>query len=321
MSAAPRSAVAVIGAGAFGAALAVALARAGRTVALVARDAAAVEAMARAREAPRLPGVRLPEGVRPVAEAPEAAEAVLLAVPAQALGETLRARPLPDAPLVACCKGIDLATLTGPAGVIEAYRPDAVAAVLTGPSFATDIARGLPTALTLACARPREGEALQRLLSTETLRLYTTDDVMGAQIGGALKNVTAIACGAAMGAGLGESARAALLTRGHAETVRLAVALGARPETLAGLSGLGDLALTCTSEHSRNFRHGLALGRGAAPEAGTVEGVATARAAARLAREGGMELPVAEAVDAITEGRLGVLEAARALLARPLTKE
>lgn len=313
--------IAVIGAGAFGTALAVALARAGRAVALVARDPAAVEAMARTREAPRLPGARLPDRVEPMTEAPRTAEVVLLAVPAQALGEALRSWTLPDAPLVACCKGIDLATLTGPAGVIEAQHPDAVAAVLTGPSFAADIARGMPTALTLACARTREAEALQRHLSTETLRLYTTDDVMGAQIGGALKNVTAIACGAAIGAGLGESARAALLTRGHAETVRLAVALGARPETLAGLSGLGDLALTCTSEHSRNFRHGLALGRGARPEDATVEGVATARAAARLAREGGMELPVAEAVAAITEGRLGVLEAARALLARPLTKE
>ena len=311
--------IAVLGAGAFGTALAVALARAGRAVTLVARDAEAARAMERARRSPRLPGAALPEGVAIAAHAPEA-EAVLLAVPAQSLGAALAAT-LPDAPLVACCKGIDLATLTGPAGVIEAARPGAVAAVLTGPSFAGDIARGLPTALTLACADARAGERLQRLLSTETLRLYTTEDVMGAQIGGALKNVTAIACGAAIGAGLGPSARAALMTRGHAETVRLAVALGARPETLAGLSGLGDLALTCTSEGSRNFRHGLALGRDEAPEAVTTEGVATARAAVDLARSGGMELPVAEAVRDITEARLGVLDAARRLLARPLTTE
>ena len=313
--------IAVIGAGAFGTALAVALARAGREVALVARDPRAAEAMARDRRAPRLPGAVLPEGVSPGSEAPRGAEAVLLAVPAQALGALLRSGAVPDAPLVACCKGIDLATLTGPAGVIEDARPGATAGVLTGPSFAADIARGLPTALTLACADAQAAGRLQRLLSTETLRLYTTEDVMGAQIGGALKNVTAIACGAAIGAGLGPSARAALMTRGHAETVRLAVALGARPDTLAGLSGLGDLALTCTSEASRNYRHGLALGRGEPPEGVTTEGVATARAASDLARSGGIEMPVADAVAEITEGRLSVLDAARRLLARPLTTE
>ena len=312
--------IAVLGAGAFGTAMAVALARAGRAVTLVARDAAAAEAIARDRRAPRLPDATLPEGVTPAAEVPPAAEAILLAVPAQSLAAALGAR-LPDAPLVACCKGIDLGTLTGPAGVVEAARPGATAAVLTGPSFAADMARGLPTALTLACADAAAGERLQRLLSTDTLRLYTTEDVMGAQIGGALKNVTAIACGAAIGAGLGDSARAALMTRGHAETVRLAVALGARPETLAGLSGLGDLALTCTSRGSRNFRHGLALGRREVPEDVTTEGVATARAAVGLARSGGMELPVAEAVWEITEGRLGVPEAAHRLLTRPLTTE
>jgi glycerol-3-phosphate dehydrogenase (NAD(P)+) len=307
--------IAVLGAGAFGTALALALSGADRPVTLVARDA---EGLARTRRSPRLPGIALPDAVAVAAGVPATVEAVLLAVPAQALGAVL-VGPLPDAPLVACCKGIDLGTLTGPAGVIEAARPGASAAVLTGPSFADDIARGLPTALTLACTR--EAEGLQRLLSTETLRLYTTDDVMGAQIGGALKNVTAIACGAAIGAGLGESARAALMTRGHAETVRLAVALGARPETLAGLSGLGDLALTCTSERSRNYRAGLALGRGEPPEDVTTEGVATARAAVELARSGGMELPVAEAVSDITEGRTGVLDAARRLVARPLTTE
>ena len=313
--------IAVIGAGAFGTALAVALARAGRPVALVARERAAAEAMARSRCSPRLPGAVLPQGIAPTHEVPDGAEAVLLAVPAQALGGLLARAALPSAPLVACCKGIDLATLTGPAGVIEAARPGATAAVLTGPSFAADIAAGLPTALTLACADPRAGEALQRLLSTETLRLYTTTDVTGAQIGGALKNVTAIACGAAIGAGLGDSARAALMTRGHAEAVRLAVALGAASETLAGLSGLGDLALTCTSEASRNYRHGLALGRGEPPEGVTTEGVATAVAAARLSAERGVAMPVAAAVAEITGGRLGVLEAARRLLARPLTTE
>lgn len=318
--------VAVIGAGAFGTALAVTLARGGRQVALIDRDPARAEAMARTRRSPHLGGA-LPDGIAPTADpaAAAGARAVLLAVPAQALGRALdvaaRAGGLSGAPLVACCKGIDLATLTGPAGVIEAHAPGAAAAVLTGPSFAVDIAAGLPTALTLACADGAEGERLQALLSTDALRLYATSDVMGAQIGGALKNVTAIACGAAIGAGLGESARAALMTRGHAETVRLAVALGARPETLAGLSGLGDLALTSTSERSRNYRRGLAIGRGEAAEAVTTEGLATARAAVDLARSGGLEMPVAEVVAEMAAGRIGVAEAAQRLLSRPLTTE
>jgi glycerol-3-phosphate dehydrogenase (NAD(P)+) len=196
--------------------------------------------------------------------------------------------------------------------------------VLTGPSFAADIAAGLPTALTLACAEPDLGARLQAQLSTPTLRLYRTEDVTGAELGGALKNVIAIACGAAMGAGLGASARAALMTRGFAEMNRMAQALGAAPATLAGLSGFGDLVLTCTSEGSRNYRFGMGLAesRAQGTEADeTVEGAATARAAAERARRLGVEMPITEAVVAVLDGRMALNEAMETLLARPLREE
>ncbi|MFN3280445.1 MAG: NAD(P)H-dependent glycerol-3-phosphate dehydrogenase, partial [Tabrizicola sp.] len=250
--------IGVLGAGAFGTALAVALGRAGREVRLWARDPAQVDDMRRTRRNDRaLPGVDLPDAVSVHAEIGETTggEALLLAVPMQALGSLLSGHPeIGEAPpLVACCKGVDLTSLRGPVALIRDRRPGAVAAILTGPSFAADIARGLPTALTLAATD--RGAALQDLLSTPTLRLYRTDDIVGAELGGALKNVIAIAAGVVIGAGLGDSARAALMTRGYAEMLRLATALGARPETLAGLSGLGDLVLTCTSTQSRNFRY------------------------------------------------------------------
>ncbi|MDO9526329.1 MAG: NAD(P)H-dependent glycerol-3-phosphate dehydrogenase, partial [Gemmobacter sp.] len=220
--------------------------------------------------------------------------------------------------------GIDLDTLRGPSSLIDAICPAATSAVLTGPSFAADIARGLPTALTLACADDVIGEVLQAALSTPVLRLYRTTDVTGAELGGALKNVIAIAAGIVMGAGLGESARAALMTRGYAEMVRFAQQLGARGETLAGLSGFGDLVLTCTSDQSRNFRHGLALGRGAAPDAGaTVEGLATAQAIVRQAiRLAGLsQIPITSMVAAVTTGRHTIPEAVQALMSRPLKQE
>ena len=319
--------IAVIGAGAFGTALAVALAAAGRAVRLVARDPETAAALAAARANPRrLPGVVLPEGVavtggtRGLGEA----AAVLLAVPMQALAAATdrAAADLGAAPLVACCKGVERGTLRGPSAVIRAARPGGTVAVLTGPAFAADIARGLPTALTLACADAEAGAALQRLLSTPALRLYRSTDVTGAELGGALKNVIALAAGAAMGAGLGESARAAVITRGHAEMLRLALALGARAETLAGLSGLGDLVLSATSAQSRNYRRGLALGA-ARPwdEGGTVEGVATAGAAAALARRHGIEMPLTDTVAGLLAGRLSPREGVRQLLSRPLREE
>jgi glycerol-3-phosphate dehydrogenase (NAD(P)+) len=194
-------------------------------------------------------------------------------------------------------------------------------AVLTGPGFAGEIARGLPTALTLACADRALGRRLQAALATPRLRLYLTDDVAGAELGGALKNVVAIACGMVEGAGYGHSARAALMTRGFAEMTRLAAALGGRAATLAGLSGLGDLALTCNSAQSRNFALGRALGAGEAAAEATVEGVATARAACQLGARRGVELPVAAAVADVLEGATTVAGAMEALMARPLKEE
>jgi glycerol-3-phosphate dehydrogenase (NAD(P)+) len=316
------SRIGILGAGAFGTALAVALARGGRKVNLVGRDAT----LARDRASPRLPGVRLHAGITLGTEPAllGACEAVLLTVPMQTLAEavTRHRKAFGQAPLVACCKGVDLGTLLGPTAVIAGAAPDAIRAVLTGPSFAADIAQGLPTALTLACEDPAAGETLQHLLSVPTLRLYRTTDTTGAELGGAIKNVVAIAAGAAIGAGLGDSARAALMTRGYAEMSRLALVLGARPETLAGLSGLGDLVLTCTSGQSRNFRYGHAMGRGEAFGDGvTVEGIATAIAVARLARERGIEMPITETVAALAEGRLTIGGAMDALLARPLKEE
>ncbi len=317
--------IGIVGAGAFGTALAVALAKGGREVRLWARDPAQVRAMQETRlNAGALPGVTLPEGVTAHADIAEVCggKALLLAVPMQSLGAVLDACPVIDGrqPLVACCKGVDLATLQGPVALVSARRPGAQVAILTGPSFAADIARGLPTALTLAMTG--EGAGLQELLSTPTLRLYRTDDVKGAELGGALKNVIAIAAGTVIGAGLGDSARAALMTRGYAEMVRLAMALGARAETLAGLSGFGDLVLTCTSAQSRNFRFGLALGKGDSFDpAVTVEGVATAQAVVALAGQIGVEMPVTAMVDALASGRTSVKDAVGLLMGRPLKQE
>jgi glycerol-3-phosphate dehydrogenase (NAD(P)+) len=317
--------IGIAGAGAFGTALAVALARAGREVRLWARDADQVAAMqATRRNEGALPGVELPGNVSIHAEISEicGGQALLLAVPMQALGGLLDHWPAigTGQPLIACCKGVDLATLRGPVALILSRRPGAEAAILTGPSFAADIAGGLPTALTLATTG--KGEALQEVLSTPTLRIYRTDDVRGAELGGALKNVIAIAAGVVIGAGLGDSARAALMTRGYAEMVRLALSFGARAETLAGLSGFGDLVLTCTSAQSRNFRFGLALGRGEPfdPKI-TVEGVATARAVVRLAGEKGIEMPVTAMVDALASGRTSLNDAVGQLMRRPLKQE
>ncbi len=315
--------IGIAGAGAFGAALAVTLAADGRDVRLWARDATAREAMRKTRMAEKLPGISLSEGIsiRDDLSDLAACEAVLLAMPMQAMRGFLAAAPeLLASDLVACSKGIDLTTLQGPAEVMAAAGATAAKAVLTGPSFAADIARGLPTALTLACDCPR-AEALQHLLSTHTLRLYRSDDVTGAQLGGALKNVIAIAAGVVIGAGFGDSARAALITRGYAEMSRLAVALGARAETLAGLSGLGDLILTCTSDQSRNFSHGLALGQGREAPKATVEGVATAQAATRLAVEKGIDMPVTAMVARLVAGETNLGEAVRELMSRPLKQE
>lgn len=319
--------VAILGAGAFGTALAVTLARKGLQVVLWTRSRDEATRMGRTRvNEARLPGVNLPENVSVTAESLSGRdfETVLLAVPMQQLAPFLAdwGSRLDGAPLVGCAKGFDLRSGSGSATIIGDACPASPVAVLTGPSFAIDIARGLPTALTLACRDDRVGKDLQELLSTPTFRLYRTTDVAGAELGGALKNVIAIAAGVVIGAGLGDSARASLMTRGFAEMNRLATALGARAETLAGLSGLGDLVLTCTSEQSRNLRFGLALGAGAPfdPKV-TVEGAATARAAVTLAALHRVDVPVTAMVAALVDGRVTVGEAASQLLNRPLKQE
>ncbi|MFB9149169.1 NAD(P)H-dependent glycerol-3-phosphate dehydrogenase [Roseovarius ramblicola] len=315
----------ICGAGAFGTALAVTLAQNG-PVTLWARDADhAAEMQASRFNDRRLPGIALPEAITVVSgEVPGGDAPCLLAMPMQTLGGFLSDHhdALGSRPLVACCKGMDLATGLGPTGLIAQTCAEATPAILTGPSFARDIALGLPTALTLACADAAIGQRLQSTLTTPTLRLYRTTDTTGAELGGALKNVIAIGCGAVMGAGLGESARAALMTRGFAEMNRLAHALGARPETLAGLSGFGDLALTCTSAQSRNYGYGKSLGRGEDFDRSvTVEGAATARAVLARARALGLDMPITHAVTALVSGELRATEAMDMLLSRPLKEE
>lgn len=320
------SGIAILGAGAFGTSLAVTLAAKG-PVTLWARDAETVAAIQLRREnTKRLPGVTLPEAIHPTADLDEAlsSDTLLLALPMQRLrGFCLsHADRLSGRALVACCKGIDLQTGHGPCRILTDTVPDATVAILTGPSFAADIARGLPTALTLAVRPPDRAEALQQALTTPTLRLYRTDDVAGAELGGALKNVVAIGAGIVMGAGLGASARAALMTRGYAELTRLAAALGAHPETLAGLSGLGDLILTCTSDLSRNYRHGFALGAGRTPDdSATVEGAATAHAALALGRNHGIDLPLTQAIVTLLDKPDRLKQVVAQLLSRPLKQE
>lgn len=318
--------IGIIGAGAFGTALAVVQGLFDRPVVLLARSKDAADAIAHSRQAPRLPGVILPEKVSVTAEIADLAgcDTVLLAVPMQKLRETLQghAAALDGRRLVACCKGIDLETLQGPTAIIAGVCPRASAMVLTGPSFASDIAQRLSTALTLAGNDAAATTAAQADIAVPSLRLYRNRDVLGAELGGALKNVIAIACGAAMGEGLGESARAAVMTRGFAEIRRFAADLGAQPETLMGLSGFGDLVLTCTSPQSRNYRFGLALGQGAAFDPTvTVEGAATARAVARMARTRGIDMPITAMLVDLFDHKTSIGAAIQSLLSRPLKEE
>ncbi len=315
--------IGVLGSGAFG----TALARDGKPVTLCARNADHVEDMVRVREhRRRLRGVRLPERVSPTSDAKDllVTEPVLIAAPSQSLTGVLVgfADILSGKTLVACCKGIDPASGHGSASRIERAVSRAIPAQLSGPGFAADIAAGLPTAMTIAAADDWIAAALQRKLSTSSPRLYRCTDIIGVEVGGALKNVIAIACGMAIGAGFGESARAALMTRGFAEIVRFALARGARAETLAGLSGLGDLALTATSGRSRNYAFGSALGeRGLSDPAVTTEDIATARAVAGIAKSEAMRLPVITAVAEFLCGELTLAQAVESLMARPLRRE
>lgn len=319
--------IGIMGAGAFGTALAIALSANGTPVRLWARDPAQITEMQKRRENLRhLPGLPLPESITPCVDAAALTdcEVILLSVPMQQIRNALEQHraALAEAPLIACCKGIERGTLLTPVELLDNLRPGGVHGLLTGPSFARDIAEGLPTALTLACTDSALAERLQPLLSRPALRLYRSTDTLGAGLGGALKNVVAIGAGAVMGAGLGDSARAALMTRGFAEIARLSARLGARTETLMGLSGFGDLVLTCTSAGSRNYRLGETLGRGAVFDpAITVEGVATAEAVADLAARRDLDLPVMRAIHGLASHGLTVEAAMEILLSRPLKAE
>lgn len=319
--------IGVVGAGAFGTGLAAALSLAGRPVVLWGRDSDRMEAMARDRVNRRyLPGAPLPASLTPTSDFGmlQGCDAVLLVVPAQQLRGFLADHDAGalNCPLVLCAKGVEQGSGKLQSEVLQEASPDARLAVITGPGFASEIAVGKPTALTLACADDRLGAELQELLSTRTLRLYLSHDVTGSQLGGALKNVYAIACGIVSGADLGESARAALMTRSFAELSRLAEAMGAEPETLTGLSGFGDLVLTCTSPQSRNFAYGYGLGKGDGfATTKTVEGIATAKATVAVAGVYDQDLPVAQTVAAVLEERMTLKEALNYLMSRPLKKE
>ncbi|WGI21982.1 NAD(P)H-dependent glycerol-3-phosphate dehydrogenase [Amylibacter sp. IMCC11727] len=314
--------VGVIGAGAFGTALASVMRLGGADVTLWGRDAAQVSAMQSDRQNVRyLPGVPLPDGLHVTTDlaAVSRADVVLMVLPAQRLRGFLNDSGFSTkAPVVLCAKGIE-----GETGLLQTQVLDgAQTAVLSGPGFATEMTKGMPTALSIACADAALGSRLQETLSTQSLRLYLTPDVTGVQLGGALKNVYAIACGIVVGAGLGESARAALMTRGFAELARLAGTLGAQTETLMGLSGFGDLALSCTSLQSRNFAFGEQLGRAGTFGTGkTVEGVATAEAVLSLATTAGVEMPIAQAVADVLNERQQITEALATLMSRPLKRE
>ncbi|MCR0983472.1 NAD(P)H-dependent glycerol-3-phosphate dehydrogenase [Roseomonas populi] len=322
--------LAVIGAGAWGTALAVQARRAGGEVSLWAREPARALAMQALRSNARhLPDTHLPPGLHVTADAREVlsgAELAVLAVPTQHLGAVLGDLPrLP--PSIAVAKGVEAGTLLFPLEILAQARPGLPAAVLSGPNFAHEVAEGLPAAAVVASADAAlRGAAIARL-GTPGFRLYAGSDPLGVQVAGAAKNVAAIAAGAAIGAGLGENARAAIVTRALAEIARLAVALGGRGDTVAGLAGLGDLMLTCAGASSRNFSLGLALGRGERAEdvlagrSSVTEGAATAPALLARAAAAGVELPICAAVAGVLEGAFTVQGAMESLLGRPRRAE
>jgi len=323
--------VTVIGAGAWGTALANVIARAGRTVTLFARDAATAATMTAHRESRRLPGVAIDSriAVTALTECRADGDVILIAVPAQALRGTasgLAGAIAPGTPVVSCAKGIERTTRRFMTEVIAECLPEAVPAILSGPSFAADVARGLPTAVTLAAPDEAVAQMLTRSLGSAAFRPYHSVDVRGVEIGGAAKNVLAIAAGIVTGRNLGASAAAALTTRGFAELMRFGRAYGAQPETLTGLSGLGDLILTCTSPQSRNFSLGVALGQGRSLDQARrtgqlAEGAFTAAVLVDMARARHIEMPIAAAVSAVLDAGLAIDAAIEALLMRPFRAE
>ena len=325
--------IGVIGAGAWGTAIAQMLTREGQSVLLWALEPDVADAInSRHENTAFLPGVKLNPALHATAHLGDLAgsDALFCVTPAQHTRATLTRLEgwfKPHAPVVLCSKGIELATGKFMTEVLAEELPDAVPAVMSGPSFAIDVAKGLPTAVTLAIKDAALGAELIQAISTPTFRPYLGTDLLGAEIGGAVKNVLAIACGIALGKGLGRSAHAALIARGYAEMTRVALAMGAEAETLTGLSGLGDLVLTCSSETSRNMSLGLALGGGKSlagvlgARHSVTEGVATAPVLRQLARARGIEMPICEAVAAVVEGEISVDEAILALLLRPVKAE
>ncbi len=323
----------VIGGGAWGTALAQTLALSGRDVVLWAREPETVDDI-NTRRVNRafLPGVSLDRRILATGKVEDcaSADAILLVCPAQhvrAVTKVLAPVARPGQPLIVCAKGVEQTTGKLLGEILAETVPDMTLAVLSGPSFAADVARGLPAALTIACRDERLGKVLAERVGDRQLRLYWSDDIVGVELGGALKNVLAIAAGIVDGKGLGASAHAALVTRGFAEMRRLGRVLGARPETMMGLSGLGDLVLTCGSPQSRNMSLGRALGHGETLAAvlgarvSVTEGVYTAAAVVRLAEEKRVEMPITEAVHAILEGRVSVDDAISGLMSRPFKAE
>lgn len=322
--------IAVLGGGAWGTALALTCARAGRDVMLWEFDAGNAEHLATRRESRFLPGVRLEDNIkvtRALAEASRS-DAILLVVPAQAMRSVIKSLAQTMAagtPLIACAKGIEHGSHKFMTEIIAECAPNATPAILSGPSFAADVARGLPTAVTLAAADGEIAQALAQAIASASFRPYHSTDVRGVEIGGATKNVLAIAAGIVTGRGLGASASAALTTRGFAELVRFGKAYGAKPETMTGLSGLGDLILTCSSPQSRNFSFGVALGKGEKPDGAAhgklAEGAFTAPVLLEMAAEKNIEMPISAAVAALLAETLSVDEAIDSLLTRPIKSE
>ncbi len=321
--------IAVIGGGAWGTALAQVAARAGRDVLLWAMEDEVVEGVNRCRENRLfLPGIALDPAIRATGDLDSIGDcdAWLVVTPAQHMRSVLERAPRCDLPRILCSKGIEEHSGLLLHEVAAGACPGTTIAVLSGPTFAHEVARGLPTAVTLAADEPRTAESLRDCLAQPAFRIYLSDDVAGAEIGGAVKNVLAIACGVVEGRGLGQNARAALIARGFAEMTRFGVALGARPETLAGLSGLGDLVLTCSSTSSRNYSLGKGIGEGRSAselmsDRRTVaEGAFTAPVLARLARERGIDMPIVDSVDRLLQGA-SVDSILEELLARPPKSE
>lgn len=325
--------IGVIGAGAWGTALAVTAARAGRSVSLWGRDHTALMDMAaRGENARHLPGIRLSPMPHVTADLAKVAEAdvILLVIPAQeirSIAPLLALHLRPQQPVVVCAKGIESGSNRLMSELAHEMLPQARLAILSGPTFAREVVMGLPTAVSLAASDLEFATRLCGLLSGRTFRCYASNDVVGVELGGAVKNVLAIACGIAIGRGLGENARAALITRGLAELRRLGVAMGARPETLMGLSGLGDITLSCNSQQSRNYALGFKLGERqtlADIEAGghkLAEGRFTASGLVKRAEELNVDMPICEAVDGILNSGADIDQQIAGILSRPLRPE